>query len=117
MLDSDSGVGARLAQNRKTIGVVQGQGVDQQNLSFVHLPKEMEINAGDEVITSGLDDFYPPELNLGIVTEVVETQRGFTKTAIIETSVDFESLEEVFIIKNFYKENLPLIWQQKRREG
>jgi rod shape-determining protein MreC len=104
ILDSDSGVGGRLVQNRKTIGVIQGQGIDQKNLSFVHLPKEMEINPGDEVITSGLDDFYPPELNLGIVSEVVETQRGFTKTAVIATSVDFESLEEVFVIKNFYKE-------------
>ncbi len=104
ILDSDSGVGGRLVQNRKTIGVIQGQGIDQKNLSFVHLPKEMEINPGDEVITSGFDDFYPPELNLGIVSEVVETQRGFTKTAIIATSVDFKSLEEVFVIKNFYKE-------------
>ena len=104
ILDSDSGVGARLSGNRKTIGVVQGQGMDHKNLSFVHLPKEMEINPGDEVITSGLDDFYPPELNVGKVVEIVETQRGFTKTAIIETSVDFESLEEVFVIKNFYKE-------------
>ncbi len=104
ILDSDSGVGARLAQNRKTIGVVQGQGVDKKNLFFVHLPKEMIINIGDDVITSGLDDFFPPELNIGIVKEVVETQRGFTKTAVIETSVDFDSLEEVFIIKNFDKE-------------
>lgn len=104
ILDSDSGVGARLSQNRKTIGIIQGRGVDERNLSFVHLPKEMVINTGDEVITSGLDDFYPPELNVGKVIEVVETQRGFTKTAVIETSVDFESLEEVFIIKNFNKD-------------
>lgn len=104
ILDTDSGVGARLVQNRKTIGIIQGSGVDQKNLFFVHLPKEMEIAVGDEVISSGLDDFYPPELNIGTVLEVVESQRGFTKTAVIETSVDFESLEEVFIIKNFNKE-------------
>ncbi len=114
ILDNDSGVGGRLSQNRKTIGIVQGRGVDQKNLSFVHLPKEMEISPGDEVITSGLDDFYPPELNIGKITEVVESKRGFTKTAIIETSVDFESLEEVFIIKDFYKDKFA--YQQEIEE-
>ncbi len=103
ILDSDSGVGARLFETRKTIGIVQGKGIDQNQLSFVHLPKEMEITEGDRVITSGLDDFYPAELNVGVVQEIIETQRGFTKTAILAPVVDFESLEEVFVISNYKK--------------
>lgn len=106
ILDSDAGVGARLSENRKTIGIVQGQGVDHKNLAFVHLPKEMEIQVGDSVITSGLGAFYPPELDIGKVVELIESSRGFTKAAYIETSVDFDSLEEVFVIKNFYEEEL-----------
>lgn len=106
ILDSDAGVGARLSENRKTIGIVQGQGIDQKNLAFVHLPKEMEIEVGDKVVTSGLGGFYPPELDIGRVLELVESSRGFTKEAIIETSVDFDSLEEVFVIRSFYEEEM-----------
>lgn len=109
ILDSDSGVGGRLSGTRKTIGVVQGMGLDRSGLAFVHLPKEMEIQVGDRVVTSGLDDFYPPELNLGEVLEIVETERGFTKTAVLASSVDFESLEEVFVITNFRKEKF--VWE------
>lgn len=116
ILDSDSGVGGRLLETRKTIGVVQGKGIDEEGLSFVHLPKEMEIHTGDEVITSGLDDFYPPELNIGKVIDVVESPRGFTKTAILEASVDFDSLEEVFVIKNFYKEKFSVISDEEEKE-
>ena len=103
ILDSDSGVGGRLLENRKTVGVVQGQGVDHNNLALVHMPKEMDISQGDHVITSGLDAIYPAELNIGIVTEIIETQRGFTKTAVLEPVVEFESLEEVFVITNYKK--------------
>lgn len=106
ILDSDAGVGARLSENRKTIGIVQGQGIDKKNLAFVHLPKEMEIEVGDKVVTSGLGGLYPPELDIGRVLELIESSRGFTKEALIETSVDFDSLEEVFVIKSFNEEEM-----------
>lgn len=56
------------------------------------------VNAGDLVITSGVDSNYPFGLLLGEVNEITSTQTDTTKTAKVTLLLDFRALDLVYVI-------------------
>jgi rod shape-determining protein MreC len=65
-----------------------------------NVPWRMDVVEGDEVISSGLGGVFPKGLRLGTVTRVLHNERNLFKEIVVESSVDFNSLEEVFVILN-----------------
>ncbi len=63
------------------------------------VPKNAQISVGDEVITSGFSDIYPPDLPVGIVTGVYEERGSLQKVITIRIHNDLNSLRHVFVIK------------------
>ena len=57
-----------------------------------------KIKIGDRVISSGLGGLYPKGILIGWVSEIRYQQHELFKTAILESAVDFNSIEEVFVI-------------------
>ena len=49
-------------------------------------------------MTSGFGGIYPKGLLLGHVKDIVTDEEGFVKHAVIDPTVDFQSLEEVFVV-------------------
>ena len=97
ILDRESAVGA-LVQVSRTQGIVEGHG-DQNRLKMVNIPYDSSIQNGQIVVTSGLSEIFPPGLRIGEVIDVGHEPNGLLKYAYIKPSVDFDKLEEVFIIK------------------
>lgn len=98
ILDREGAVGGRIFENRYTPGVVVG--VDNsQYLEMIHLPHDVPIEPNQTVVTSGLGGVYPGGIRIGKVIEVQLEPQGLTKTAKIKPFVDFDRLEEAFIIK------------------
>jgi rod shape-determining protein MreC len=58
----------------------------------------MDVVEGDSVISSGLGGVFPKGLQLGRVSEVSSNPRELFKKIVVEPSVDFNSLEEVFVL-------------------
>jgi len=63
-----------------------------------NVPWRMDVREGDQVISSGMGDLFPKGLSLGRVIEVRSQERSLFKDITVEPSVDFNSLEEVFVI-------------------
>lgn len=97
ILDAEGAVGARVLENRYTPGVVTGTGRSDY-LQMIHLPHDMPIERGHTVVTSGLGGLYPKGIRIGTVAEVNMEASGLIKNALIEPFVDFDRLEEVFVI-------------------
>ena len=57
------------------------------------------VNVGDLVFTSGSGGVYPKDIPIGKVKEIQLDPSGLLKTAYIEPLIDFESLEEAYIVK------------------
>ena len=57
--------------------------------------------SGDEVLTSGKGDIYPSGLVVGQVEGVFTDPSGMTRYAVVVPDVQFDSLIEVFVIKDF----------------
>lgn len=60
--------------------------------------KEDKVVAGDQIVTSNISDLYLEGIPVGYVTEVATDSNNLTKSGKIATIVDFEHLENVFVI-------------------
>jgi len=60
--------------------------------------KNVEINIGDRVITSGFSKIYPPKLPVGIVSGVYDERGSYQKVVNVEIQSDFESIQNIFVV-------------------
>lgn len=93
--DQKCAVGARLQSSRAT-AIVKGQGGQELNLVF--LPREIKVDRGELLLTSGIGGVYPPGIVVGTVSAVAKKPRGFYHEITVSPAVDFWTLEEVFIV-------------------
>ncbi len=97
LTDQNSGAGARVqrADSRAT-GVCKGD--NSHLLTVLYLPNDADIKIGDILVTSGLGGIFPAGIALGTVTEVKEDEGNLLKRAKVKPAVDFDKLEEVYIL-------------------
>jgi len=106
ILDGEGQVSAFLrdSKGKSIFGILSGSYKRGSRLEFTgHLKMDFkledEVNIGDLVVTSGYGGVYPKDIPIGIVKDIRLDASGLLKTATIEPLVDFDSLEEVYVIK------------------
>lgn len=102
LVDTDTSLGAQVFRT-KDLGLAEGNFalMGEEQLRLGYLPADSQLLGGDLVVTSGLGGFYPPGLVIGTVKEVQVDDSGAASYAILAPAVDFDQLEEVFVIKSF----------------
>src|SRR3712207_3653602 len=85
---------------RENDGVVKGYKDYSNKLlaKLYFLPLDSKVKKGDIVLTSALGSLYPKDIKIGTVIDVEEDKGKLVKNALIEPSVDFNRLEELFVI-------------------
>jgi rod shape-determining protein MreC len=71
---------------------------DGKTLSLKNVPKMRDVKVGDVVTTSEYSNTFPPNIRIGLVSEVREQPSSLFKSIIIEPGVDFVKLETVFVM-------------------
>ena len=84
-------------------GILEGDFalMGEGRLKLSYLPDGAQLVSGDEVLTSGKGDVYPSGLVVGQVEGVFTDPSGMTRYAVVVPAVQFDSLIEVFVIKDF----------------
>ena len=102
IVDTDTSIGAQVFRT-KDLGVAEGDFslMRQGRLRLNYLGADCQLLAGDLVLTSGLGGYLPSDLVIGTVEEVQMDDSGATSYAVLVPKVDFDSLNQVFIIKSF----------------
>ncbi|MCP5040395.1 MAG: rod shape-determining protein MreC [bacterium] len=95
LLDRQSAVDG-VVQRSRTRGVVRGNGTGVLEFEFV--ARDGDVLGGDVIITSGLDAIYPKGLRIGEVGEIRERGGDLIQTAVLTPAVDFERLEQIFVM-------------------
>ena len=119
IVDSRSAV-ACLVQRTRDNGVMRGQisASDSYAECFVYyLPNINSITPGDTVVTSGTDSLYPKGLKIGTVTALSLDAGSDGTYAIVSPSVDFQRIEEVFVLRTVIESDtdvLPAIGQAEQ---
>jgi rod shape-determining protein MreC len=92
--DPNSGVAA-LLQRTRVQGMIVGAGEGGCRMDYVSELSQVEV--GDVVVTSGLDQIHPKGTLIGVVSAIGEGE-GLTKLIEVRPEVDFGRLEEVMIL-------------------
>lgn len=99
ILDPRSSVGAIVQRpESRVMGIVEGDIANSQMPKMVNIPMVADVIEGDMIITSGFGGVYPKGIIVGTVEELKNAPGGLLKYAVVNTSVDFQRLEEVAVI-------------------
>lgn len=99
--DPDSTVSARISKTGVDSVIVKGDLTmkDAGLCRMERIPPDADISVGDTIETSGLGGIFPKGIIIGTVKEVRKTNSELNRYAVIQPSVDFKRLDEVFILK------------------
>lgn len=92
--DNNCAVGSLVERTRRQ-GVVRGNGT--ASLQMFDIPSLADVQAGDRVLTAGIDGIYPKGIPIGVVTRA-DTGQSLFKTLYVKPAVDFGTVEEVIVI-------------------
>ncbi len=84
-----------LIQRNRIRGLIYGT---REGLEMRQINRHANIKIGDRVISSGLGGLFPKGLLVGWVKEIRHQKHELFKTAILDMAVDFNQIEEVFVI-------------------
>ena len=93
--DPNSGVDA-LIQKSRARGIIKGGASGYCVLNYVL--RKYEVAVGDAVISSGMDGVFPKGLPIGEVATTVKQEAGIFQDVTVTPYVDFERLEEAFVV-------------------
>lgn len=111
ILDPRSAVGALVQRPESRVAaIVEGNSTSTQTPRMVNLARDADVVKGDKIITSGFGGIYPKGLYIGEVLDIVNEEGGLLKYAVLKPGVDFDRLEEVFVIVRS-REPLPTVPQ------
>ena len=102
ILDTTSEIGAYIFGSGYT-AIAQGdfELMREGTLRAGYISSSATIRNGDQLLTSGDGDIYPPGLVIGSVTDVGDDEINVAKYAVITPTVDIGSVDQVFVIKQF----------------
>ena len=99
LIDPRSSVGTLIQRPESRVaGIVEGDIKNPSCPRMVNIPKDSDVQVEDMVVTSGFGGVYPKGLVVGKIIEMHNEEGGLLKYGVINTSVDFQKLEDVAII-------------------
>ncbi|MCI0707554.1 MAG: rod shape-determining protein MreC [Ignavibacteriae bacterium] len=94
LLNTTFRVSAKVERSRVD-GIVAWDG---ERLLLKNVVKTLDVVPGDVILTSEYSSTFPPNIRIGVVSEVSEELGTLFKTIVITPSIDAVRLEEVFIV-------------------
>ena len=91
-------------QNADTSAVLYGSVTGDVSLDLIS--QNIDVEAGDLILTSGLGGGYPADLIIGQVVTVRTLEFELFQQATVQPAVDFSRLEIVLVITNFRPVNI-----------
>ncbi len=97
-------------------GILQWDGKDPRFLTLKNIPKSVNVNKGDTVLTSIYSYNFPPGYMIGTVAAVTTDNTTGFLILKVKTAADFFNLQQVHIIENLqYDEQVKLFNDTKKK--
>jgi rod shape-determining protein MreC len=95
LIDQSCAVDA-LVQRTRFRGIVKGEAT--QTCAFKYVVRKADLQIGDTLISSGLDQVFPKGLRVGTVASVSKPASGLFQEVKVQPFVDFAKIEEVLVV-------------------
>jgi rod shape-determining protein MreC len=87
-----------VVQRSRARGIVQG--VSKDVCVLTSLKRNDDVQVGDVIVTSGIDNYFPKGFPIGKVTRVEKDQYGLGQDVELQPAVSHTNIEEVFVVLN-----------------
>jgi rod shape-determining protein MreC len=88
-----------LVQQTRSPGLVEGTGGGAGGLRMINIPYDTVIHPDQVIVTAGAGSFFPKGLPIGKIKSSGSDPSGLFYTAVIQPFVDFNRLEEVYVVQ------------------
>lgn len=105
LLNTDEQVSSVLRRTGN-FGTVQWDGVDPRFINFLYIPRHVQPQPGDSVVTSGYNAVFPEGVLIGIVRQVDLKAEAQFFDIRVELAQDFRQLAYVKVVKSYLKAEL-----------
>lgn len=85
-----------MVKRSRIVGILE---TNDGNRFFFRCQSHSDIQSFDSVLTSGLGGIYPKGLQIGVVSNIESDRDPLFKIVYVKPSVNFDHLEEVFVVK------------------
>jgi rod shape-determining protein MreC len=96
-------------------GSLAWDGTSSQYASLEELPRHVDFNIGDTVVTSQFSEIFPEGIPIGIIESAKKQKNDKFNTLQVKLMVDFASLTNVLVVINKQKEELDNVEEEARR--
>ncbi|MEX2591441.1 MAG: rod shape-determining protein MreC [Anditalea sp.] len=87
-------------------GSTKWDGRNSQRAKLMYVPRHVEIEVGDTIVTSGYNAVFPEGINIGVVEEVNPGEETNYLDITMRLTADFSKLTYVYLVDNPLKEEL-----------
>lgn len=98
-----------------SFGPMSWNGRNTRYTNLDELPRHVEFQVGDTIITSGYSSFFPEGIMVGTVASFEKQRDDNFYSLRVELSTDFHRLNNVMVIKNYYQKEQMQIEKEAMR--
>ncbi|MGD9327413.1 MAG: rod shape-determining protein MreC [Cyclobacteriaceae bacterium] len=85
-------------------GTTKWDGLDPLYANLLYIPRHVELQVGDSIITSGYNAIFPEGIPIGQIKEFSIDENETFYNIVVELSSDFQSLSHVYLIQNYFRQ-------------
>jgi rod shape-determining protein MreC len=104
-------------KNSMDLGLLRWETSNPELANVEDIPKHVHVEVGDTVLTSGFSSYFPPEITVGYVTEVIDRADENKYHIIIQLSTPFRKLNYVELVENIMLPQQEALEQQAMQEN
>ena len=105
VLSKDFKVSAKLKKN-EYFGNMHWDGINSVTATLEEIPKHVQVQVGDTVVTSGFSELFPRNVMIGIVRKVKAAPDKNFLDISVSLSTDFGNLSYVYVVENLKRNEL-----------
>lgn len=90
----------------KRLGVfctTKWQGKDPTRANVLYVPRHVDVQPGDSIVTSGFNAVFPPGIPVGIIEKIDIQENETFYNIVIRLTNDFSRISYVYLIDNKFK--------------
>ncbi len=87
-------------------GSIRWEGADSRFVTMDELPKYADIHEGDEILSTGFSDYFPPDIPIGTVESFRLNETKTYYTVKVRLAADMSALSDVILARNSDHEEL-----------
>lgn len=101
-----------LIKSSGTLCTTKWGGANPQVADLLYVPRHIQVQPGDTIVTSGYNAIFPPQTMIGVVKSVDISEDATFYDIDIDLSTDFEALSYVYVVKNNAKGEIDSLEQE-----